>query len=95
MCFTGRSLNELKQGMTKYPQTLINVPIASRANSIDHPKIKSALIAAETRLKGQGRVLLRPSGTEPLVRVMVEGQDKTIVEAVANELAEVVKCAMI
>lgn len=91
MSYTGRSLNELKQGMTKYPQTLINVPIEKRANVVDHPKIKSALKAAETRLNGQGRVLLRPSGTEPVVRVMVEGQDLAIVESVAAELALVVK----
>jgi phosphoglucosamine mutase len=91
MSYTGRSLNELKQGMTKYPQTLINVPIEKRANVVDHPKIKSALKAAETRLNGQGRVLLRPSGTEPVVRVMVEGQDLAIVESVATELALVVK----
>jgi phosphoglucosamine mutase len=91
---TGRSLHELKQGMTKYPQTLINVPIETRTNVIDHPEIKAALLAAETRLKGQGRVLLRPSGTEPLVRVMVEGQDLAVVESVAAELAEVVQGAM-
>lgn len=95
MCFTGRTLQELKQGMVKYPQALINVPIATRANVIDHPKIKSAIEAAEMRLKGRGRVLLRPSGTESVVRVMVEGQDQSIVEAVAAELAEVVKCSMI
>jgi len=94
MCFTERSLQELKQGMTKYPQTLINVPIGSRTNVIDHPKIKTALLAAESQLKGRGRVLLRPSGTESVVRVMVEGQDRMIVEAVAEELAEIVKQKM-
>jgi len=95
MCCSGRSLNELKKGMTKYPQTLINVPIETRANVIDHPKIKSALQDAESRLNGQGRVLLRPSGTEPVVRVMVEGQDLATVESVASELALVVQGSMI
>lgn len=94
MCFTGRSLKELKQGMIKYPQTLINVPISSRASIIDDPKIKTALLAAESRLNGHGRVLLRPSGTEPVVRVMVEGQDPTMVESVATELAFVVQGSM-
>ena len=95
MAFTGRSLKELKEGMTKSPQTLINVPIAERTNIIDHPSITSAVNKAESRLKGRGRVLLRASGTEALVRVMVEGQDPSVVELVAGELAEVVKDAMV
>lgn len=95
MVFTGRSLKELKEGMTKSPQRLINVPIAKRANIVDHPRITSAITEAESRLKGRGRVLLRASGTEALVRVMVEGQDSTTVELVAEELAEVVKSAMV
>lgn len=92
---TGKSLKELKEGMTKYPQTLINVPIASRTHKIEHPKIQSAIQSAELRLQGQGRVLLRASGTEPLVRVMVEGEDLQIVEMVAKELAAVVKEALV
>jgi phosphoglucosamine mutase len=95
MAFTGRSLKELKEGMTKSPQILINVPIATRANVIDHPSITSAVTKAESRLNGRGRVLLRASGTEALVRVMVEGQDSSMVELVAEELAEVVKGAMV
>ncbi|HXH54149.1 MAG TPA: phosphoglucosamine mutase, partial [Gammaproteobacteria bacterium] len=95
MAFTGRSLKELKEGMTKSPQILINVPIATRTNVIDHPSITSAVTRAESRLNGCGRVLLRASGTEALVRVMVEGQDSSMVELVAEELAEVVKGAMV
>ncbi len=91
MCCSGKSLKELKEGMTKCPQILINVPIAIRTQIIDHPKIQHAVNDAEQRLKGEGRVLLRPSGTEALVRVMVEGQDSTLVESIAEELAEVVK----
>jgi len=92
MCSTGKSLSELKQGMTKYPQTLINVSMThARANVIDHPRIQSAIKATELRLKGHGRVLLRASGTEPLIRVMVEGEDAHLVETMANELAEVVR----
>lgn len=94
MRFKEKSLYELKQNLVKYPQTLINVPIAARTNIIDHPRIKFAVEAAEDRLNGQGRVLLRPSGTEPVVRVMVEGQDSSIVESVAGELAEVVKSSI-
>lgn len=97
MRYTERSLSELKQGMTKFPQTLINVPLTSqpslslRNDIFENPSIKSAIIAAESRLNGQGRVLLRSSGTESVVRVMVEGQDSAIVQAVANELAQVVQ----
>lgn len=94
MCLTNRTLFELKQGMNKLPQILINVPITSqKAVGIDHPNIKLAVQAAEIRLKGQGRVLLRASGTEPVVRVMVEGQDSAIIQAVADELARVVQGA--
>jgi phosphoglucosamine mutase len=94
MGFTGKRLQELKQGMTKYPQTLINVPIASRRAVIDHPRIQSAVAEAESSLNGHGRVLLRPSGTEPVVRVMVEGQDAIMVKKVAAALADVIKCEM-
>ncbi len=94
MCSRSKSLQELKQGMTKFPQTLINVPIAARVNIINNPQIKSAVSAAEERLKGLGRVLLRPSGTEPVVRVMVEGEDPLMVENLAAELAAIVKGAI-
>lgn len=92
LCFTGQSLAELKQGMTKYPQTLINVPISKQAVvSVDHPEVVQALKAAESQLNGEGRVLLRPSGTEPVVRVMVEGQNSMRVQAIAEELAQAVQ----
>jgi len=93
---TEQNLATLKSGMTKFPQTLINVPVSDATTndasaSLENPFIKSALQNAELRLKGKGRVLLRPSGTEPVVRVMVEGQDPSMVESIANELAEVVQ----
>lgn len=93
MSLSNRSLAELKQGMTKLPQTLINVPVTSNHNKlcIEHPNVQAAIHSIESRLNGQGRVLLRASGTEPLVRVMVEGQDHTLVCALANELADVVR----
>lgn len=90
--FSKLSLAKLKQGMVKYPQTLINVPISSSINGVvEHPTIKQAIQAAEHRLKGAGRVLLRPSGTEPVIRVMVEGQDSIIVQTIAQELAKTVQ----
>jgi len=84
-------LHELKQGMKKYPQLMINVPLARRIDIDSCEPVQSAVRAVEKRLNGKGRVLLRPSGTEPLIRVMVEGEDKTLVEEQARHLAEVVE----
>jgi phosphoglucosamine mutase len=91
MVESGKSLHELKQGMTKYPQTMINVRVAERIDPKDSSEICTAVDRAEQRLQERGRVLLRASGTEPLIRVMVEGEDAEEVQKVAEELAEVVK----
>jgi phosphoglucosamine mutase len=91
MVSSGRSLQELKQGMRKCPQVLINVPVDNAKRvSLDDPKLQLAIKAAEDQLKGQGRVLLRPSGTEAVVRVMVEGEDREVITAVAERLATAV-----
>ncbi|EHQ52425.1 phosphoglucosamine mutase [Ectothiorhodospira sp. PHS-1] len=93
---SGRPLSALKAVMEKYPQTLVNVPInaaTSRASLLDHQEITTALQSAEDTLAGRGRVLLRPSGTEPLVRVMVEGSDLRLVRRIAQDLADVVRRA--
>lgn len=94
MVRTGQNLNILKSGMSKYPQTLINVSLSEQVDVMELEDVKQAVKAAETELGKTGRVLLRPSGTEPLVRVMVEGQDGNQVERLANELAESVKGAI-
>lgn len=94
MCTSQQSLYTLKQGMQKCPQILINVKVADKAGTalvVNNPKVKAALQQAETNLNGHGRVLLRPSGTEPVVRVMVEGQDQRLVQSVAEGLAEAVR----
>jgi phosphoglucosamine mutase len=91
MFFTGKSLNELKSEMTKYPQVLINVPVAKKVDLSQEEKIQQAINKVEEQLADAGRVLLRPSGTEPLVRVMVEGKELERVTAAAEELAEVVR----
>ena len=93
---SGRTLNDLVSGtgMTKYPQTLINVEMAERIDVDQDDTIQSAVRDAESMLADSGRVLLRLSGTEPLVRVMVEGQDDSQVEKVANDLADVVRQAV-
>jgi phosphoglucosamine mutase len=88
---SGGSLKALLSGMSLYPQKLINVPMNKGFPWKDDPAIQSALQVAEEKMAGRGRILLRPSGTEPLLRVMVEGEDAAEVLAVAQELAGVVR----
>jgi phosphoglucosamine mutase len=90
---TGQPLHVLKAGMHKCPQLLINVPISSRTDILSLPAVQKAKRDAEQNLNNKGRILLRSSGTEPLIRIMVEGFDEKQVEAVARELAEVVRVA--
>jgi len=89
-----QSLFELKQRMQKMPQVMLNVPIKKRVDLENNADIKAAVSAAEERMKGSGRVLLRPSGTEPVIRVMVEGQQHSLVSELANELAQAVGAAL-
>ena len=91
---TGKSLHELKSGMKKYPQVLLNIKTDRKVNLDEIDGIKSAVIAVEKKLGDKGRVLLRSSGTEPLVRVMVEGVDSDDVNKFAQQLANAVKTAI-
>ncbi len=84
---TGKTLRELRQGIEKYPQELVNVKIAKGSDVLDSEAMKRAVRDVESELSGAGRVLLRPSGTEPLIRVMVEGRDGALVSALAQQLA--------
>jgi phosphoglucosamine mutase len=90
----GDSLHKIKKGMNKLPQTMINVHMAKRIDLNADDSIQQAVAATEAKLAGTGRVLLRPSGTEPVVRVMIEGQDKQQVKELAQELAAVVERAL-
>ena len=87
----GGDLAKLLGGLCLYPQKLINIPVAKGFSWREHPSIMSAVNAAEDRISGRGRILLRPSGTEPLLRVMVEGQDEAEVQQVAEGLAQAVR----
>jgi phosphoglucosamine mutase len=89
---TGHSLRELCAGMSKYPQKLTNVRLGSFSPQevMASDTVKRAVLEAEVAMGGSGRVLLRPSGTEPLIRVMVEGVDGAQVEALTRQVAEVV-----
>jgi phosphoglucosamine mutase len=88
---TGSKLAELVAHMERYPQVLLNVKVAKRIDLAKLPAIGIAVAAAEARLKDSGRVVLRPSGTEPLIRVMVEGREEATVRAEAEGLAAVVR----
>ncbi len=94
MVQSGDSLHNLKQGMSKFPQIMINVPLEQRIDIATSQPIQQAVQEAEACLNGRGRVLLRPSGTEPLIRVMVEGEDEGLVREQAEHLAAVVTRAV-
>ena len=83
-------LAELKSNMCKMPQSMINVKIGNKFDLSANKAVNLAVTEVESQLGDKGRVLLRPSGTEPLVRVMVEGEDQNTVVKLAKELAEVV-----
>jgi phosphoglucosamine mutase len=90
---TGRSLSDLANEMQVFPQVLVNVRVSDfgKARFPRDKEIKNAIEAAERELGDEGRVLVRVSGTEPLVRVMLEGKDKEKISVLAQEIAEVVK----
>ena len=87
---SGRKLSELVAGMPKYPQTMLNVRMEQRLDPEQSPRIQEAVSAARSELADRGRIVLRASGTEPVIRVMVEGSDEIQVNSVAERLAAVV-----
>jgi phosphoglucosamine mutase len=89
----GGDLRALLGGLRLYPQKLINVPVAKGFAWKQDPGLAEAAAKVEARIAGRGRILLRPSGTEPLLRVMVEGEDSDEVAAAAEELAGAVRTA--
>ena len=87
---TGKPLSELVKGMPRYPQTMLNVRTEKRMDPQSSPAIRAAVAAVEGELADAGRVVLRASGTEPVIRVMVEGKDEAQVVSLAERLASVV-----
>jgi phosphoglucosamine mutase len=87
---TGKPLRELRGAMQKFPQTMINVRLGQDPDVSASQSVRDAVSVVEDKLQGRGRVLLRPSGTEPVLRVMVEGEDADLVAQLARELADVV-----
>jgi phosphoglucosamine mutase len=90
---SGASLAELAAGMPKYPQVLLNVRVVRRFDPLSDPEVAAAAGRVERRFEGRGRIVLRASGTEPLIRVMVEGHDAALVKDGAREIAAVVEAA--
>jgi len=86
-----KTLAELKQGMSKFPQLMINVKVSKRQDPMQNKVVADAVKQTEAELKDTGRVLLRASGTEPLIRVMIEGEDEEQVDQLTQQLADVVK----
>ena len=91
---SGKSLHELKSGMQKYPQVLVNVKTTKKISPDQDESIQKIVKAIEKKLGDEGRVLLRVSGTEPLIRVMVEGQQEDLVKNYAHQIAEDVEKIM-
>lgn len=85
-----KTLAECCAGMKMLPQVMVNVPVLNRVDLSENREVQSAIASTEEKMAGRGRVLLRPSGTEPVIRVMIEGDDQSAVSALCNELAAVV-----
>jgi phosphoglucosamine mutase len=94
MVETGEGLSQLRQGMHKLPQKMINVRVEKKVDIAGEPSIENAVSETERELGSRGRVLLRPSGTEPVVRVMIEGEDETEVNRLCQRLADDVEKAL-
>ncbi|NQY35747.1 MAG: phosphoglucosamine mutase [Alteromonadaceae bacterium] len=93
VCQSGKTLHELRQGMKKLPQILVNVRFTGDSDPLTAEAVLASVDKVNEILKGRGRVLLRKSGTEPLIRVMVEGPELKEVTSLANEIADAVKLA--
>ncbi|MEX2416314.1 MAG: phosphoglucosamine mutase [Paenibacillaceae bacterium] len=92
---SGKSLSELKSMMLKFPQVLLNVRVADKSKLNSNIALKASIDRVEAALGSNGRVLVRPSGTESLIRVMVEGPDKAEIERYAEDIAEVVRAELV
>lgn len=91
MVAAGKRLSELKQVMKQYPQVLVNVRVQDKSKFAGNPTIEEAITVVERQLSDNGRVLVRPSGTESLIRVMAEGPEKTELEKLVSQIVTVVE----
>jgi phosphoglucosamine mutase len=88
---SGRELGDLAGELKTFPQTLVNVRVREKRPVEDVPQVQAAIARVEAALGGRGRVLVRYSGTEPLLRIMIEGEDQATVQAWAEEIADAVR----
>ena len=88
---SGKKLSELASEITEYPQKLVNIRVANKNGAMDVPAIKAAIDQAEAEMNGDGRILVRPSGTEPLLRVMAEAPTVEKVNYYVEKIAAVVR----
>ena len=97
MVDTKKPLSELAKVMTVMPQALVNakVPNHKKERYMEYPEIAEAIEALDRKFAGEGRVLIRPSGTEPKVRVMIEGKDQKMIEEEAKKLADLIQNIML
>ena len=96
MVDTGKPLSELAKVMEVLPQALVNAKVANHKKEkyMEYPEIAAAIGKLEEKFAGEGRVLIRPSGTEPLVRVMIEGKDQQVIQEEARKLANLIQDIM-
>ncbi len=91
---TGKKLSELAGEIKKYPQKLINVKVTDKKHCLDNEKVKEVIAQVEEEMHGDGRVLVRPSGTEPLLRVMTEAPTQDLVDEYTKRITDVVRDEM-
>lgn len=91
MKVTGKSLSELASGMKKFPQKLVNIRVKDKYHVTENERVSAIIQEVEQEMNGDGRILVRPSGTEPLVRVMAEASTEELCESYVNRIADVVK----
>jgi phosphoglucosamine mutase len=94
MLESGRELHDLAGELVTYPQVLVNVRVRERTPLGDVPAVRDSMTRVEARLNGQGRLLVRYSGTEPLLRIMIEGRDQSEIQQWADEIADVVRAEL-
>ncbi len=90
MAESGRTLREITEGMSKYPQILVNVKVREKPAMTENKKIQEAIMDSEQKMGNRGRVLVRYSGTEPLARIMLEGDSESVISKLAEEIAGVI-----
>jgi len=94
MVESNKHLSELAEVMKVFPQVLINVKVSDKSKYNGNEKIKKAIADCQNKLKDTGRILVRPSGTEPLIRVMVEGEEQVIIEEIAGEISKLIEAEL-